>query len=375
MASAVAAAEHGLAVLHVDHLQKSFELAHVLKAISFEMAEGDFLVLTGPAGSGKSVLLNCIAGLDDVDGGTISVAGRDVTNLPSSDRDVAMIFKSHALYPSMSVSKNISFGMKMRGLPKAEQIERTDAVARLLQIEEILSLKPAQLTGSQSLRVAVARALVRDPMLFLFDDPMSGLDRRDQLEMRDEIKNLHERMGASMVYVTHDPVEAMSLATRLVVIHDGTVQQVGTPDDIYERPANIFVAKFTGSPLMNLIDARFTSADSDLRIQLSERENGPSFVDRDPPDALRAFVDQPIIVGLRPETVQLNLTTNADFTAPITLTEKSGPDTYAHLSLGTKEIIVRLPGRTRPETGRPLGFSVDCKAVSYFDPGTGLRIS
>jgi len=374
MVNATARKENARAVLSVHQLEKSFDEIDVLKSISLEMSEGEFLVLVGPSGCGKSTLLNCIAGLEDVTRGEIQIAGRDVTQVPPRDRDIAMVFQSYALYPTMTVAENIAFGMKVRGVSRSEQTERVQSVAHLLQIDHLLERKPAYLSGGQRQRVAMCRALVRDPMLFLFDEPLSNLDAKLRMEMRTEIKQLHERMGASIVYVTHDQVEAMTLGTRIVVMKDGIIQQIGTPDEIYERPTNMFVADFMGSPPMNLIEAWFTSATGGLRIQLGDTQNGPSFVDRDPPDALRAFVDKPIIVGVRPEALLIDVTTNADFSLPVSLVENAGADTYATLDLGSQSMIARFPGRTRLEPNRALGMRVDIDTVCYFDPATSMRI-
>ena len=374
MVSAAARKEHALAVLSINALEKRFGDIEVLKSVSLEMSEGEFLVLVGPSGCGKSTLLNCIAGLEDISGGQVLIAGRDVTQVPPRDRDIAMVFQSYALYPTMTVAENIAFGMKVRGVSKQEQTERVNSVAQLLQIDHLLDRKPAHLSGGQRQRVAMGRALVRDPMLFLFDEPLSNLDAKLRVEMRTEIKQLHERMGASIVYVTHDQVEAMTLGTRIVVMKDGIIQQIGTPSEIYEQPTNMFVADFMGSPPMNLIDAWFTSAKGGLRIQLGDTESGPSFVDRDPPDALRAFVDQPIVVGIRPEALSINLTAVADFNLPVTLIENAGSDTYATLGLDSQDMVARFPGRTRLEANKAIGISVDIDTVCYFDPQTSRRI-
>ncbi len=254
--SAGTPAPHAKTALTVSGLNKSFGAVHILKDVTVSMAQGEFLILVGPSGCGKSTLLNCIAGLEAVTDGTISIAGRDVTNEPPRDRDIAMVFQSYALYPTMSVAENIAFSMKIRRVSKPVIAEKIAEVAKLLQIGHLLDRRPSQLSGGQRQRVAMGRALVRDPALFLFDEPLSNLDAKLRVEMRNEIKRLHEATQASIVYVTHDQVEAMTLATRIVVLKDGIVQQIGTPEDIYDRPANTFVADFMGSPPMNLIEAR-----------------------------------------------------------------------------------------------------------------------
>ena len=227
-------------------LRKSYGAVEILKGIDVEMGKGEFLVLVGPSGCGKSTLLNCIAGLEEITAGELWIAGREVHDTPPAERDIAMVFQSYALYPTMSVGENIGFGMRVRGVPKEERRSRTAEVAKLLQIDHLLDRRPSQLSGGQRQRVAMGRALVRDPALFLFDEPLSNLDAKLRVEMRAEIKRIHQRTGASIVYVPHDQVEAMTLATRIVVLKGGVVQQIGTPEEIYDRPANTFVADFMG---------------------------------------------------------------------------------------------------------------------------------
>src|SRR5690606_27035464 len=267
-----------------------------------DMAPGDFLVLVGPSGCGKSTLLNCIAGLEDISGGTIEIGGRDVTHVPPRDRDIAMVFQSYALYPTMSVAENIAFGMKIRKVGKEEQDRRISDVARLLQIEHLLDRKPAHLSGGQRQRVAMGRALVREPKLFLFDEPLSNLDAKLRVEMRAEIKALHQRLGASIVYVTHDQIEAMTLGTRIVVLKDGAIQQFGTPAEIYEHPANLFVADFMGSPPMNLIEASAMVEGGTAYIRFAD---GTAITAANPPAALAAHAGRPVIVGIRPEDFEI----------------------------------------------------------------------
>lgn len=361
-------------VLVTKNLAKHYGTVEVLRDITLEMMEGEFLVLVGPSGCGKSTLLNCIAGLEEVSAGQILIAGRDVTEVPPRDRDIAMVFQSYALYPTMNVAQNIAFGMKVRGMPADTQKERVADVARLLQIEPLLERKPAQLSGGQRQRVAMGRALVRDPMLFLFDEPLSNLDAKLRVEMRTEIKRLHERMGASIVYVTHDQVEAMTLGTRIVVLNEGVIQQIGTPSEVYDQPANLFVADFMGSPPMNLINARFASATGGLRMELGGAPGGPSFIDQEPPELLRSYVDRPIIVGVRPEDLTLDRSKKPLLNLPVTMVENAGSDTFVTLSFNDHDIVARFPGRLVVETGGMLGIGIDPMTVRYFDPETGLRI-
>ena len=240
-------------ILNIQNLYKNYGSTEILKDINVAIEPGDFLVLVGPSGCGKSTLLNCIAGLEPITGGSVEIGGRDMTEVSPKDRDIAMVFQSYALYPTMSVAKNITFGMKVRGVDQATQERKLQEVAQQLQIEQLLNRRPGQLSGGQRQRVAMGRALVRDPKLFLFDEPLSNLDAKLRVEMRTEIKKLHQNLGATMVYVTHDQIEAMTLATKIVVLKGGIVQQIGSPAEIYNRPANLFVADFMGSPAMNLI--------------------------------------------------------------------------------------------------------------------------
>src|SRR3954469_11731656 len=244
-----------MSALTLRDVHKRFGSVEVLKGINLEMGSGEFTVLVGPSGCGKSTLLNIIAGLERQSSGSIQIGGRVVDDVPPKDRDIAMVFQSYALYPSMTVRQNITFGMECRNVPRPKRDKALANVAKLLQIEPLLGRKPSQLSGGQRQRVAMGRALVRDPLLFLFDEPLSNLDAKLRVEMRMEIKRLHQRIGATIVYVTHDQIEAMTMATRIAVMHKGELQQFADPDTIYRYPANLFVAGFIGSPAMNFMPA------------------------------------------------------------------------------------------------------------------------
>src|SRR3569832_2070839 len=247
-----------MAALSIRGLSKTFANLEVLKGIDLDIESGEFAVLVGPSGCGKSTLLSIIAGLERASAGTIEIGGRIVNDVAPKDRDIAMVFQSYALYPSMTVRQTITFGMECRHVPKAEQEKSVANVARLLQIAPLLGRKPAQLSGGQRQRVAMGRALVRDPLLFLFDEPLSNLDAKLRVEMRMEIKQLHQRIGSTIIYVTHDQIEAMTMATKIAVMQGGRIEQYADPDTIYNRPANLFVARFMGSPPMNTLPARLT---------------------------------------------------------------------------------------------------------------------
>src|ERR1700744_6513893 len=249
-----------MSALAIRDVHKNYGALHVLKGINLEMGAGEFTVLVGPSGCGKSTLLNIIAGLDRQSAGAIEIGGRNVDDVAPKDRNIAMVFQSYALYPSMTVRQNITFGMECRHVARAQQQAALARVAKLLQTERLLDRRPSHLSGGQRQRVAMGRALVRDPLLFLFDEPLSNLDAKLRVEMRMEIKRLHQRIGATIVYVTHDQIEAMTMATRIAVMNQGEVQQFADPDTVYRYPANLFVARFMGSPPMNTIPTRLEVA-------------------------------------------------------------------------------------------------------------------
>jgi multiple sugar transport system ATP-binding protein len=361
--------EAGIApVLEIRDLQKRYGQVEVLKSISLEMAHGDFLVLVGPSGCGKSTLLNCIAGLDETTSGKIIIGGRDVTQVPPRDRDIAMVFQSYALYPTMTVAENIAFGMKVRRVPQAEQQRRTEQVAQLLQIEQLLARRPGALSGGQRQRVAMGRALVREPTLFLFDEPLSNLDAKLRVELRGEIKRLHERIGASIVYVTHDQIEAMTLGTKVVVLNQGIIQQYGTPADIYQHPANRFVADFMGSPPMNLIPA---SLDYQAGTALLTFDGGQHLSIPGAPEALAPHHQGRILFGIRPEALRLG----SALSGPIHLVENSGSDTFVTFRLGEHPVIARLPGRVALNHHQDISVDLDLTQISYFDLESGKAIT
>ncbi|WP_299701122.1 ABC transporter ATP-binding protein [uncultured Tateyamaria sp.] len=345
--------------LSVRGLRKTYGAVEVLHDLDIDMAEGEFLVLVGPSGCGKSTLLNCIAGLEEISSGQLFIGGRDVTQEPPKDRDIAMVFQSYALYPTMSVGENIGFGMKIRGMPKAKIQQKIVSVAELLQIDHLLERKPSQLSGGQRQRVAMGRALVRDPRLFLFDEPLSNLDAKLRVEMRAEIKRLYMQTGASIVYVTHDQVEAMTLASRIVVLKGGHVQQIGTPTEIYDMPANTFVADFMGSPPMNLIPATF----ADGHLQIGDSRIATSL----------SNVPQDVLVGVRPE--HFNFTEESALVeANPSMMEDTGSDTFLTFEWAGVDVLARMPARFAPGSNRvPLSFDRGCATV--FDADTQVRLA
>ncbi|UWR26459.1 sn-glycerol-3-phosphate ABC transporter ATP-binding protein UgpC [Sulfitobacter sp. S223] len=361
-------------ILEINNLYKSYGNTEILKDVNVSIEQGDFLVLVGPSGCGKSTLLNCIAGLEPITGGDLHIDGRNMTNVSPKDRDIAMVFQSYALYPTMTVAKNITFGMKVRGVDQATQDEKLSYVAQQLQIEPLLKRKPGQLSGGQRQRVAMGRALVRDPKLFLFDEPLSNLDAKLRVEMRTELKALHQRLDASMVYVTHDQIEAMTLATKIVVMKGGVIQQMGTPAEIYNRPANLFVADFMGSPAMNLIPAKTRTKGDEVQIEITRQNKEPIILT----DTKNRDLPQDVIIGVRPEHIGDVNGQNEDMQAAeclIDIVEPAGADTFAVMQLGGKHVTARLSSDTNATAGVAQKLAFDLAKVSYFSPDTGLRLN
>ncbi len=362
-------------ILDIKNLYKNYGNVEILKDINVSIEPGDFLVLVGPSGCGKSTLLNCIAGLEPITDGSLSIGGKDMTHVSPKDRDIAMVFQSYALYPTMSVAKNITFGMKVRGEDAATQEAKLRKVAAQLQIEPLLNRRPGQLSGGQRQRVAMGRALVRDPKLFLFDEPLSNLDAKLRVEMRSEIKKLHQTLGASMVYVTHDQIEAMTLATKIVVMKGGVIQQIGTPAEIYNTPANLFVADFMGSPAMNLIPAKTHKESGSTVLEIARADGAPLKLT----DQRDLDLPSDVLLGLRPEDIaESGFRSGADVQEAecmVEMVEPAGADTYVVSHLGGKQVTARLHAETTAQAGHPLSLAFDLGKVSYFAPQTGDRLN
>jgi multiple sugar transport system ATP-binding protein len=351
----------------VRDLSLSFGAVQVLKALNLDIAEGEFVVLLGPSGCGKSTLLNCIAGLLDITDGRVFIKGRNVTWEEPKDRGIGMVFQSYALYPQMSVEKNLSFGLRVAGLPKTEIAQRIARASEILQIEPLLQRKPAALSGGQRQRVAIGRALVRDVDVFLFDEPLSNLDAKLRSELRVEIKLLHRRLQNTMIYVTHDQIEAMTLADRIAVMRGGVIQQFDAPQVIYNRPVNRFVAGFLGSPGMNFLDGRIESNGSDWRFTadgLSVSLSTYSFAD----GAARPMPGAATL-GIRPEHASLNSGDGWPFSAMavVEVVEPMGSDTLVWLELAGQKFSVRMSSERAPQAGDRVTIGFDPMRASLFD--------
>lgn len=365
--------------LEINNVTKSYGSVEVLHDIDIQVDEGEFLVLVGPSGCGKSTLLNIIAGLESLSSGDIAINDRIVNQVHPSNRNIAMVFQSYALYPNMTVAQNITFGLEMHKVPKAERDKALSEVAKLLQIESLLSRKPGQLSGGQRQRVAMGRALVRNPDVFLFDEPLSNLDAKLRVDMRTEIKKLHQKLKKTIVYVTHDQIEAMTLSTRIAVMYNGYVQQLGTPAEIYNKPANVFVARFIGSPAMNVIPATLSVKSGTASASFNDGEGRTITLKLSQP--ADAFSDgQEVLLGIRPEVISDpdNQDRNASNISPletmVTVTEPSGADTFVTLSLAGRDVVSRLRGDIALTAGEVARFTVNMDKVVLFDPRTEERL-
>ena len=363
-----------MATLSISRLYKRFGAVEVLKGIELEARTGEFIALVGPSGCGKSTLLAMIAGLETVSQGEIRIDGTLVNSVAPKDRDIAMVFQSYALYPTMTARQNITFGMESRRVPKAEQDQAVKRVSALLQIEPLLNRKPGQLSGGQRQRVAMGRALVRDPKLFLFDEPLSNLDAKLRVDMRTEIKKLHLRVGKTTVYVTHDQIEAMTLASRIAVMHQGAIQQFDEPQAVYDHPANMFVAGFMGSPSMNFIPAELANLDNKpaVAIALQGGETATLPLLQNP---VSRPADGKVVLGVRPEhlfryseSLKAQKPALAMLTAPVEVVEPTGAETHAVLKVGEREILGRFDPDHAPRLGELLPLGIDMSHACLFDP-------
>ncbi|MFG6175707.1 ABC transporter ATP-binding protein [Halomonas sp. THAF12] len=373
-----------MSALEIQRVCKDFGSTQVLKDVSLAIDSGEFLILVGPSGCGKSTLMNAIAGLEPVTSGEIHIGGEDITWRTPAERDIAMVFQSYALYPSMTVRGNIAFGLEMRKVPKAEREAAVERVADLLQISHLLERKPSQLSGGQRQRVAMGRALAREPKVYLFDEPLSNLDAKLRVEMRTEIKKLHQRLGTTIVYVTHDQIEAMTLADCIAVMRDGRILQMGSPDEIYNDPVDIFVAGFMGSPSMNFVAAVLEGTPGDYRLRVATPGADdlllPWPASRETA-ALAECCGRTLTLGLRPEHFSeedARLGEQAEGTplsATVSVVEPTGADILLRLPLGDGEITARVNPDCRVAAGERLGLRVDMRRAVLFDPDSEQRLA
>ncbi|HTM78830.1 MAG TPA: sn-glycerol-3-phosphate ABC transporter ATP-binding protein UgpC, partial [Devosia sp.] len=339
----------------------------VLHGVSVDIPDGEFVILVGPSGCGKSTLLRMIAGLESVTGGQIAIGNQIVNDLPPKRRDIAMVFQSYALYPHMTVAQNMGFSLKLAKRPKTEIDQKVSAAADILGLQPLLERKPAQLSGGQRQRVAMGRAIVRDPAVFLFDEPLSNLDAQLRVQMRSEIKALHQRLKTTIVYVTHDQVEAMTMADRIVVMSNGNVEQVGAPLELFDRPANLFVARFIGSPSMNTLDGIVELRDGaptfvagDIRLRLGSEHN--------------AAVGQEVVLGFRPEQVSLaQAGTAGGLEGEISVVEPTGTETLLNIVADGRTLLAVFRERLEVQPGDRIALTIDPRHVHLFDKVTGKR--
>ena len=360
-----------MAEVRLEHVRKVYpQGGHVaISDASFSVADGERLVLVGPSGCGKSTLLRMIAGLESITSGTLRIGERVVNDVAPKDRDIAMVFQSYALYPHMTVAENLSFALQLRKLPAAEIASRVGQAAEMLGLDGMLERKPAQLSGGQRQRVALGRALVRQPQVFLLDEPLSNLDAKLRAGMRAEIARIHARTGTTMIYVTHDQVEAMTLGQRIVVMKDGVVQQIDTPMSLYRNPANLFVATFLGSPAMNTIEGALALdggpvlvlADGQrLQLEGARLPAGPS---------------RQVIAGIRPEHLAVAGEGQAMLSATVDTVEPVGNEVFVNLRMGEVLLVARLPPEQAPIEGQALGLTLRAPEVLFFDPASGERLA
>ncbi|WP_374392714.1 ABC transporter ATP-binding protein [Tabrizicola sp.] len=366
--------------LDIRNVTKSYGNVEVLHRVDIAVEEGEFLVLVGPSGCGKSTLLNMIAGLEAITGGEIAIRNRVVNGVHPSRRNIAMVFQSYALYPNMTVGQNMTFGLEMHGVPKPDRDKALASVAKLLQIDHLLDRKPGQLSGGQRQRVAMGRALVRNPDVFLFDEPLSNLDAKLRVDMRTEIKKLHHNLKTTIVYVTHDQIEAMTLSTRIAVMNKGFVQQLGTPKEIYDTPANVFVATFMGSPAMNIVPATVVIEGGHPHAAVTDAEGLVQRLRFSQP-GLAKWEGKPILLGIRPEAItdpEGADRKSANIVAlknRVTVTEPAGADTFVTMTLSGKDAIARMRADANVAAGQVFDFAVNMEKAVAFDPATEDRIA
>ena len=353
-----------MAKLRLRDVRKSYGDNEVIHGVSIDVADGEFVVIVGPSGCGKSTLLRMVAGLEIVTSGEIAIGDRVVNGLEPKDRDIAMVFQNYALYPHMSVFDNMAYGLRIRGLAKDDIKARVDRAAAILELANFLDRKPRQLSGGQRQRVAMGRAIVREPAVFLFDEPLSNLDAKLRVQMRFEIQKLHRRLGTTSLYVTHDQVEAMTLAHRMIVMNAGRAEQIGTPMEVYESPATVFVAGFIGSPAMNFLDGK---SEGDGRVSLDS--SGSVAV------GMPLAAGRKLTIGVRPEHLAPSAPSAASVVGSVEMVEALGADTLVHVGVGGRSLIARLPQGAPTAVGEPIALAARPDRIYVFDGETGARLT
>jgi multiple sugar transport system ATP-binding protein len=352
-----------MAPVNILNVQKRFGAVNIIHGIDIDIKDGEFVVLVGPSGCGKSTLLRMIAGLEEVSNGEIHIGAREVSNLPARDRDIAMVFQNYALYPHMTVKDNMGFALKLKKVSAHETKAKVDKAAAILGLDKLLDRYPRQLSGGQRQRVAMGRALVRDPQVFLFDEPLSNLDAKLRVQMRGEIKAMHQRIGTTTIYVTHDQVEAMTMADKIVVLHDGVIEQIGAPLELYDRPANLFVAGFIGSPAMNFIRGRVE--EGVFRTVKGLSLPLPANTD------LSALGGRDLVYGVRPEHIRA---ASGGIEGRVELVEGTGSEIYAKLNCKGDEIACLFRERLDVRFGDTIHIAIAPEMVHLFDKESGKRI-
>ena len=359
-----------MAAVSFRNVEKSFGSTKIIHGIGFDIADGEFTVLVGPSGCGKSTLLRMLAGLEEISGGTIAIDDHVVNDIESKDRDIAMVFQSYALYPHMTVGDNMGFSLRLRKADAALTRERVANAARILNLGPYLERYPKELSGGQRQRVAMGRAIVRDPKVFLFDEPLSNLDAKLRVAMRAEIKALHQRLKTTTVYVTHDQVEAMTMADRIVVMQEGRIEQIGTPLELYDHPANLFVAQFIGSPAMNVVNGTLRREAGQAWVQAEGSVRWPVT------STARGADGQAVAYGVRPGDLGVGRSADArSVPAEVIVVEPTGAETELLVRVGAAQFVVVLHGRTQAQPGETIHLSVDTGAVHLFDPTSGVSLA
>jgi multiple sugar transport system ATP-binding protein len=358
-----------MASVSLKKLDKSYGALRIVKGIDLEIADGEFVVFVGPSGCGKSTTLRMVAGLETITGGEICIGDRPVNKLPPRERDIAMVFQDYALYPHKTVRENMGFSLKVRGTSVADSNKRINEAAEILGISHLLDRRPGQLSGGQRQRVAMGRAIVRRPQVFLFDEPLSNLDAKLRGQVRTEIKRLHQQLGTTIIYVTHDQVEAMTLADRIVILRGGDIEQVGTPDEVYNRPNSVFVGGFVGSPAMNFSNAKLNGD----RLVFGDGNALPFAALRSGRAA--AVEGQEMIVGIRPEHFTAAEASEVQLAVKVQVVEPLGSDTLVHFQLGSEVLTARMPPEIRIRAGDDIRIGIDPSKIHLFDAATQRAVA